>query len=88
MDIGRVSESCSQTACSIKLQTEAAYPIGQFFSREPAHTVEIPQRCHPRSRAAIFWRFRRCYALASRIVTVSSIHPVCLQPQQCANFSE
>ena len=46
MNIGRISESCSQTACLIKLQTEAANPIGQFFSREPAHTVEIPQRCH------------------------------------------
>ena len=54
MNIGRISESCSQTACSIKLQTEAAYPIGQFFSREPAHTVEIPQRCHPAVKSRDF----------------------------------
>jgi hypothetical protein len=29
------------------LAQRSAGAIGQFSSREPAHTVEIPQRCHP-----------------------------------------
>jgi hypothetical protein len=31
----------------MRLPAEASNQIGQFFSRKPAHTVEIPQRCHP-----------------------------------------
>jgi hypothetical protein len=43
---GRISESSAATACLIGLPAEASNPIGQFFSRKLAHTVEIPQRCH------------------------------------------